>query len=334
MVTSTLTSWALMISRALSAHAIDSAALFRRAGLDPDRLRDPNARYPQAGMQRLWALATSAAGDECFGLEVAQAWHPTTFHALGYSALASETLREALERSARYSRVVTTGARIVLHDAGDEVEVGLIASLPPEQIVAASIDAGLASLVILCREGRGGQLDPVRVTLTRATSGCTDRFRAFFGCPIELGAAQNALTFRATDLDARLPTANPVLLRVNEQVLTDYVARLDRSEIVVQVQARLFRHLPSGEVGESSMAHALGLSLRSLQRKLGARGVTFRGVLDDTRRQLAEQYLKDSTLSVSEIAYLLGFAEVSSFSRAFKRWTGRAPRQAPAHREP
>jgi AraC-like DNA-binding protein len=125
-----------------------------------------------------------------------------------------------------------------------------------------------------------------------------------------------------------LPTANPVLLRVNEQVLTDYLARLERSEVTVQVQAKLIQLLPSGEVDESSIARALNLSLRSMQRKLKARGVSFRKLLDDTRRQLAEQYLKDSTLSVSEIAYLLGFAEVSSFSRAFRRWTGHAPRTA------
>jgi AraC-like DNA-binding protein len=106
----------------------------------------------------------------------------------------------------------------------------------------------------------------------------------------------------------------------------EYVARLDRSEITVQVQAKLIQVLPTGKVGEASMARALNLSLRSLQRKLNERGMTFRKVLEDTRRQLAQQYLKDSTLSVSEIAYLLGFAEVSSFSRAFKRWTGHAPR--------
>jgi AraC-like DNA-binding protein len=325
--TSTLTSWALLIHRALAAHAIDGDALFRRAGLDPDRLRDPNARYPLAAMQRLWALATAAAGDECFGLEVAQAWHPTTFHALGYSALASETLREALLRVVRYGRVVTTGARLELQQSGDEVTIKLFSSLPGEQIVVpASIDAGVASILILCREGRGGKIDPVRVTLRRPAPDCSNRLESFFGCRLEFGATENGLVFRANDLDAQLPTANPVLQRVNEQVLTDYVARLERSEVTVQVQAKLIQLLPSGKADESSVARALNLSLRSMQRKLKARGVTFRKLLDDTRGQLAEQYLKDSTLSVSEIAYLLGFAEVSSFSRAFRRRTGRAPR--------
>jgi AraC-like DNA-binding protein len=195
-------------------------------------------------------------------------------------------------------------------------------------MVPASIDAGVASIVILCRQGRGGQVDPIHVRLARAQPACFGRLQDFFGCPIDFGGPENSLVFRASDLDAQLPTANPVLLRVNEQVLTDYLARLERSEVTVQVQAKLIQLLPSGEVEESSIARMLNLSLRSMQRKLKARGVSFRKLLDDTRRQLAEQYLKDSTLSVSEIAYLLGFAEVSSFSRAFKRWTGHAPRTA------
>jgi AraC-like DNA-binding protein len=300
--------------------------LFRSAGLDPERMEDPNARYPIAEMQQLWALAIAATGDECFGLEVAQAWHPTTFHALGYSALASETLREALSRAVRYSQVVTTGARLELQQNGEEVMLKMIGSLPEERLVPASIDAGIASLVILCREGRGGQIDPVRVRLTRAASVCAERLQAFFGCPIVFGATENAIVFRAADLDAHLLTSNPALLRVNEHLLTEYMARLDRSQITVQVQAKLIQVLPTGKLSEASMARALNLSLRSLQRKLNERGVTFRKVLEDTRRQLAQQYLQDSTLSVSEIAYLLGFAEVSSFSRAFKRWTGHAPR--------
>jgi AraC-like DNA-binding protein len=328
---STLSSWALLIHRTLAARGLDAGDLFRRAGLDPERLNDPNARYPQSAMQKLWALAAAVTNDACFGLEVAQAWHPTTFHALGYSALASDTLREALQRVARYSRVVTTGARIELREDGDEVVLKFSGKLAPEEMVPASVDAGVASIVILCREGRGESIDPVRVRFSRAGSSCVDRLEAFFCCKVEFGASENSIAFLAADLDAHLSTGNPALLRVNEQVLTEYMARLDRSEIPMQVQSKLMQLLPAGGVTEASMARALNLSLRSLQRKLHERGTTFRQLLDDTRKQLAEQYLKDSMLSVSEIAYLLGFAEVSSFSRAFRRWTGHAPRGGAGH---
>ena len=109
------------------------------------------------------------------GLEVAQHWHPTTFHALGYSALASETLREALLRVVRYGRVVTTGARLELEQSGDEVVLRLRSLLPGTQFVPASVDAGVASVVILCRAGRGEPIDPVRVSLGRVEPGCSSR---------------------------------------------------------------------------------------------------------------------------------------------------------------
>ena len=327
---STLSSWALLIFRALAARGADADGLFRRAGMDPDGMRDPNSRYPVAGIQRLWALSVTAAGDPCFGLEVARLWHPTTFHALGYSALASETLRDALLRIVRYSRVVSTGASLELRDNGAEVVVTLSGRPRREQAVQASVEAGLASIVILCREALGGTIDPLKVTLTRTHPGCAESLRAFFNCPVEVNAGSDCVAFRAPDLDARLPTANQVLERVNEQVLTHYMARLESSELAVRVQSRLIQQLPAGEVDQMAIARSLNVSLRSMQRKLKEEGTSFRRLVDETRRQLAEQYLKDSTLVVSEIAYLLGFVEVSSFSRAFRRWTGHAPRAAPS----
>ena len=323
----TLASWALLIHRALTAGHIDADALFRRAGMDPDSMRDPNARYPVSAMQRLWALAGTATEDPCFGLQVAQLWHPTTFHALGYSALASETLRDALVRAVRYSRVVTTGASLELQQDGAEVIVMVARQSTGRQVVSASLEAGLASIVILCREARGQRIDPLRVTLAQTHCGCVRGLQEFFGCPVQLGAADNSIVFSASDLDARLPTANPVLLRVNEQVLTHYAARLQSSELALRVQSKLIQLLPTGEVEQNAVARSLNLSLRSMQRKLRDEGTTFRQLADDTRRQLAEHYLKDSTLVISEIAYLLGFAEVSSFSRAFRRWTGHTPRE-------
>jgi len=325
---STLSSWALLISRALATRGIDADDLFRRAGMDPGGMLDPNSRYPVAAIQRLWSLSVAATGDPCFGLKVARLWHPTTFHALGYSALASGTLREALLHIVRYIDVVTTGASLDLRDDGAEVVVTLSTRMRGEAAVHASVEAGVASIVILCREALGGRIDPLRVTLTHRHTDCAEGLRAFFNCPVEMSAASNCVAFRAQDMDARLPTANLVLERVNEEVLTHYLARLESSELAVRVQSRLIQRLPAGEVDQNAVARSLNISLRTMQRKLKEEGTSFRRLVDETRRQLAEQYLKDSTLVVSEIAYLLGFAEVSSFSRAFRRWTGHAPRAA------
>jgi|SRR3954462_3126706 AraC-like DNA-binding protein len=331
---STLSSWALLIARTLRAKGDDAEDVFRRARLDPGLLEDPNSRYPLAAMQRLWALAAEAANDRCIGLEVGGAWHPTTFHALGYVALASATLREALGYVSRYCRVVTSGADIELVDEGEEVAVRLASRLPEYSIETATaastpapLLAGLAALTVLCREVKQ-PLALRRVRLASSDTHCRERLKAFFGCPLQLGEKDDAIVFSVADMDAPLATANPALRGINEQLVTQYHAKLDSAHVSDRVRAHLSRSLASGHIHEAVVARALNLSLRSMQRKLRQEGMSFRGLLDDTRRGLAAQYAQDKTLSTSEIAYLLGFAEVSSLSRAMRRW-GTAARAKP-----
>ena len=323
---STLSSWALLIARALAARGLDAEELFRRAGMPPERMRDPNARYPVASMQRLWSLATESSQDPCFGLDVGQLWHPTTFHAMGYTALASSTLREALNCVVRYSRVVTTGANVELSESGPEVI--LTVSAPGAHLVPASYHAGAAALVILCSEVRGSKIDPLWMTFGHAGTACAQRLQAFFHCPVSFGAAHTRMAFSRDELDAPLLTANRSLVRANEELLSNYLASFDSSDLMLRVRSKVSNLLPSGQIAQAALARSLNISLRSLQRQLKLEGVTFRQVVDETRRNLAEHYLKDSTLTLSEVAYLLGFTEASSFSRAFRRWTGRAPRSS------
>jgi AraC-like DNA-binding protein len=326
---STLSSWALLISRTLTARGIDAGDVFRRAKLPPELLGDPNARYPLAGMQRLWMVAMESTGDSCIGLEVGRSWHPTTFHALGYAALASGSLREALALVARYSRIVSTGALVAIDDYGADVHVRLKSRLPDYAIepvpMAPQVQAGLAALVVLCRALVDSHFSPQQVLLAQSASpSSANRLRAFFKCPVALDGREDALVFSAASLDAPLGTANPLLLSINEQALMQYHARLDARHIGDRVRAQIARTLPSGKVSERAVAHALNLSLRSMQRKLKEEGASFRGLVDDTRRRLAQQYEADPTLSVGEVAYLLGFADSSSFSRASRRWGRRS----------
>ena len=114
-------------------------------------------------------------------------------------------------------------------------------------------------------------------------------------------------------------------VRANERVITKYLAQFERGSVKLQVEAKLLEQLPSGHTSQESIAKALHLSSRSLQRKLKEEGTTYKQLLEDTRRELAAQYVKESELSVGEITFLLGFSEPANFSRAFKRWTGVSP---------
>jgi AraC-like DNA-binding protein len=326
---SSLSSWVRLIASTLDSCGVDADEVFRRAKMPATQLREPNSRYPASGLQRLWLLAGEATGDPCFGMEVGRSWHPTSFHALGYAALASSTLRQALEYIVRYSRVVSSGARLALTGQGDEVELRLESHLdapgPAAEALRAPAQAGLAAIVVLCREARGAPIELRRVTFAHQGHAGAARLERFFGCPIVFGANHSALVFPAAAVDAALGTANPVLLGVNEQVLARYHAHLESSELADRVRSQLLRSLPSGDVRQSSIARSLHLSLRSMQRKLADEGTSFRALLDETRRRLAEQYAKDETLSAAEVAYLLGFSEARSFSRARQRWI-RVPR--------
>ena len=191
--------------------------------------------------------------------------------------------------------------------------------------MAPQVQAGLAALVVLCRTLVDSHFSPQRVLFAQSASASSaDRLRAFFECPVALGGREDALVFSAASLDAPLGTANPLLLSINEQALLQYHARLDARHIGDRVRAQIARSLPSGKVSERAVAGALNLSLRSMQRKLKEEGASFRGLIDDSRRRLARQYAADPTLSAGEVAYLLGFADASSFSRASRRWVRRS----------
>jgi len=300
---------------------MDAERLFRQAKIHFDQLQDPNARYPLAAVHRLWSLAAEATRDPCFGLDVGQSWHPTSFHALGYSALACATLREALAYLARYCWIVSNGARLDLVDFPAEVALKLSSRESFPQ-AGAAVQAGLAAIVVLCRCASGGSIALTSVHFTDHDNGTRARLEGFFRCPIAFGSPYNALMFATRDVDAPLPGANAVLLRVNEDALQRYAARIDSKQVADSVRAHIVRLLPSGDASQARIARAINVSMRSLQRKLKEEGVTFRELVDDTRKRLAGQYAKDSTLSASEIAYLLGFSEPSSFVRAKRRWKG------------
>lgn len=321
----TISSWALIIWKALESYGCDSGALFQRAGLDATKLRDANARYPVSGVQRLWRLAVEVTGDPCFGLTAARFWHATTFHALGYAWLASATLHEGLERLSRYFKMVTTAGQVCLEERDDAFYVTFVLEELEPAAAKVSLDAGAATLLRMCRTSYGENFNPLRVSLRREKPDCADRMAAYFGAPIAYGADENMLAFGKAELRERLPTANADLARANDQVIAEYLARLDRSLIAMQVKVKLLEHLPSGTVTEEVVAGDLHMSLRTMQRKLRDQGTTFKALLDETRRELAGQYIENSRLSIGEITYLLGFSEPSNFSRAFKRWKGVSP---------
>ena len=326
MYLTTISSWALLIAKAVEASGFSTADMFKQAGLDPEKLTNPNTRYTYEGMTKLWRLAAEQTADACIGLKAAHYWHPTTLHALGYSWMASETLLEALQRVARYLHVVTTAADLKLEEYDNEVHLTfptVTKSLPADE----AIDAALAVIVDMCRTSFGESFKPLHVHMTREKPTCNEEFANFFQAPISYASDKNAIYFAREDMEKRLSTANAELAQVNDSIVTNYLADLDKSDIKAQVEAKIIEQLPSGHITEEWMAQSLNKSLRSLQRKLTEKETSYKALLDSTRQKLAKQYIANSRYSINEITYLLGFSEPSNFSRVFKRWTGQSPSQ-------
>jgi len=322
---STITSWALLVAKALDAGGHDSAAVFRSAGLDPTKLGNADARYPVEGMRKLWQLAAEVSGDPYFGLEAARFWHPTTLNALGYSWMASDSLRDALTRMSRYGRLVNSVAQMTLEEYEQEVAFAISAPQSSTMVSNEAIDAALATMVTMCRVSYGDSFNPLRVITQRPELEDPARYYEFFRCPIEFSAEANVLYFSKDALEKHLPTANPRLAGVSDQVVAEYLARFDKGSTAIRVRAKLIDLLSAGEFSQQEVANNLHMSLRTLQRKLAEEDTSYKEILKETRRELANQYLRQGYLSVSEVTYLLGFSEPSNFARAFKRWTGHTP---------
>ncbi|MBD9426175.1 AraC family transcriptional regulator [Pseudomonas sp. PDM15] len=324
---STLASWTRALRRQLDALGLDSAALCREAGLDPALLDDANARYPLHATTRLWQLAVAASGDPTLGLHTSRHVAPTTFHALGMAVMASGTLREVFERIVRYHQVVSDALELELRETDEVCELHL--RLPPGSPAPApeAIDAFAAIYVRTCRNRLGRDYAPLAVHLRRPLPIDPRPWQEVFRAPVHFAASEDVLCFARADLDRPLGDGNPELAAHNEAVLRKRLEALQPDTVARRLRRALEQCLPNGEPSAEALAHGLHLSLRSLQRHLSDEGSSYEQVLADTRRDLALDHLREADCSISEVAYLLGFADSSSFSRAFKRWTGQSPSQ-------
>jgi AraC-like DNA-binding protein len=318
-----LLSQGLNVVRALEARGIDAMALLREAGCDPALFQTPEARIRADVAQRIFELAERATGDPCFGLDVGQQVRGVALHAVGYAWLASATLFDAMTRLVRSTRVLADVWRGELREEARGVRFVIDSARPVRPF--SRQDAVLAGIVKLSRITYGDAFAPLEVTVEREAPTCGQRFEDWFRAPIVWGAPNPSILCRREDLVRPLATTNPGVALASDSLVADYLARLDRADVVAQVKRELLGHLPSGAPTQGAVARAVSLSARTLHRRLAQAGTSFEKLLDETRRELAAEYVRRADYSVSEIAYLLGFAETSSFNRAFRRWNGKSP---------
>ena len=328
------------IARLAYAHVrragIELAPLLKKAGLTDQQLKDRAARIPVHHQIQFLNLAASALGDEFLGFHLAQLPDLRELGALYYVAASSETLGDALQRAARYSSIGNEGLSLKYFEK-DDVRITIDYVGIARHSDRHQIEFFMTVLVRLCRQLTGLRLVPSRTRLTHRRSNQNGyRTRCLPRRHITFGARADELTFVGGIHDMAVASADPYL---NELLVANCEQALshrptNRGTFRSAVENAIVPLLPHGKVRASEIAARLGLSQRTSARRLALEGVTFSEVLESLRGDLARQYLSDPDLSISRIAWLLGYQEVSAFTHAFKRWTGKTPREAHARPAP
>jgi AraC-like DNA-binding protein len=318
-----IASYLLPVVKALDSKGVDSRALLHRAGIDDVVSNDPLARLPHHRMGELFRLAVQATNDPQFGLYASRYMLPAHIHALGSAMLASNSLMDMCQRIERFGSFLASTVEFYLEVAECESKLGATLRVPmrPE-----AVDMFWSFVLRFMRHLYREDFNPLRVEIPRESNVEAERaYRYFFRCELSFGHSEMALYFDNAQLLEKLPTASPELAQLSDQVVRDYLAKMNRDDIVSRLSRLLVANLPTGDYSKEDAAIELNMSPRTLQKKLLEAGTSWRDQVDGTRYGLAVSYLQSGRYSLSEIAYMLGFHDSSSFSRAFRRWSGEAP---------
>jgi AraC-like DNA-binding protein len=293
--------------------------------LDPSFLDNPRARYSLALVRKLTESAAELLANPAIGLEIGTFWRATDAHALGYACMASSTLRTAIHRLIRYSAVVNDVLHLSCEEDGDTFRIVCVNPNGIYGFTRINDDARWASIITMARIFGGEKNDPQEVTFCYPEPAEIGEYYGYFRCPVKFNATVSSISFSREVMDAPFSTANRELARSSDQILFELTQSLNKDDLISRLKLFIIDAMPSGAPSELDAAKALFLSVRTLQRNLSEIASSYKMVLNEVRRDLAEQYILDQTVPVTEISYLLGFSDVSSFSRAFKRWTGQSP---------
>lgn len=303
---------------------VDVARLLREAGLVPSRFQPPRAKLTVAEFFAFWRALEHVGGRRDLGLRVGAEALPHQFDVASLAALHAPNLGEALAKFARYKRVVC-GEQVTVDIDDGEARVGFHWLHVEDALPMMLVDATFSSLVALARRGTGAPLVPLRLELARRRLD-EQVLQRHFGCAVRFDAPLDRLVLEEAALARPFITHNADLLETMlpglEAALTE---RLSSVSLVDDVRSILGRRMCGERPSVDKVAQEMRMSPRTLQRRLQELGTSYQGVLDQVRRDTSRRLLENTHLDAGEVAFLLGFEELNSFTRAFHGWEGVAP---------
>ena len=310
----------------LAAHyGIEMADLLAAAGLPADLLTADSGLLPLVDAVRLVMSLLGRCQDPAMGFELGRQVRLRSYQVLGYVIFASPTVGDAIERLIRFEKLSGNLGHTDKQWCGEVLRVSWHCPLvgEPGRFLT---EAAITGWVTFARQLVSGPSAPLRVCFRHACMADPARYQAHFSCPVEFGAGFNGVELSPALLALPLTHADPGLGELMEREARQLMADYDsRANLIAAVRRELYQLLGEGEPGLEQVAARLGMAERTLQERLRQQGSSFKELVDGLRRTLAELYLQDRRLTLTDIALLLGFAEQSSFTRAFRRWFGQSP---------
>lgn len=312
-------SFALDIAKTFEKKGLDVGALFKECGF-PEVIRiNPSERISSLRFYQLFQRAIEISGNPYLGLECGKHISPVALHALGYSLTASVTLRDFVERLARYYIVVSNNAVMEIKESKEHLVITM--DIKVLDYTYQTHDCQAAFLVQFMRMLFRDEFNPSRICLLRDCPEQGDGpFTEYFRCPVEFASEKFQIYLPIEKCDTPLFGGNRGLAALNEKIVADYIIAHDQDDIVTRVNALIMDNISSGKMSKKLIAEQLHMTERTLHNRLIEKETTFQELLDNIRSKLAIGYLERKTLSIGEITFLLGFSDTSVFSKAFKRW--------------
>jgi len=320
------------IARAAYARALEArlevGPLLKSSTLTPDQINNSHFRMPVQSQIKFLDVVADELQDQFVGVHVAESIDLREMGLVYYVIASSETLGDALERLARYCSITNEGLRITCREWKDlavRFEYIGVSRLSDRH----QIECFVVILLRICRQLTGLSLSPTGVKLAHWRTELPTGIKKVFGCNVAFGSKVDEVIFPR--LAKSIPTVkadfylNSLLVEYCEEALSNRGVRSGAWRL--RVENAIVPLLPHGQANIGSIAKRLGVSGRTLMRLLASEGCTFREILDALRLDLAKSYLGEQNLPISEVAWLLGFGEISSFFHACKRWTGKTPKQ-------
>ena len=316
-------------ARYAAARHIDTGPLKVQAGLPPNLEDDPDIMIDVAGQIAFLNFIAAALGDDLFGFHLALAYDVRELGPFYYIMASASTVGEALRREERYTALVSEGIRVRCR-FGDKLVVDTEYEGVDRHLDRHQIEFWITCTVRKLRELSGRKIVPSETVWMHHRGGReASEIQAYLGGKVSFDGGRDRLEFSKDIAEVQFPSADKHL----DSFLLGYADAAIASQpapaksLRTQVENAIAPRLPHGTASQSPVAASLGLSSRTLARRLQEEGMTFREILEDMRFDLATQYLQNQRLSVAQIAWLLGYATPNTFARAFRSRTGKPPRR-------